>query len=108
MISPSRLLDSMTQHHTIVARESRATSRITSNVADIIPHNFHLHNRLMSIFCTHYYTTTMPPKRPSKRRGDEEDSRPSKKGGKKSKEPTYDTYDECLDGESSPLFLAGG
>jgi hypothetical protein len=49
----------------------------------------------------------MPPKRPSKRRGDEEDSRPSKKGGKKNKEPTYDTYDECLDGESSPLFLAG-
>jgi hypothetical protein len=49
---------------------------------------------------------TMPPKRPSKRRGDEEDSRPSKKGGKKSKEPKSDTYDECLDGESSPLSLA--
>jgi hypothetical protein len=49
----------------------------------------------------------MPPKRPSKRRGDEEDSRPSKKGGKKNKEPTYDTYDECLDGESFPLFPAG-
>jgi len=49
----------------------------------------------------------MPPKRPSKRRGDEEDSRPSKKGGKKNKEPTYDTYDECLDGESSPLFFSG-
>jgi hypothetical protein len=46
----------------------------------------------------------MPPKRPSKRRGDEEDSRPSKKGGKKNKEPTYDTYDECLDGESSLLL----
>jgi hypothetical protein len=43
----------------------------------------------------------MPPKRPSKRRGEDEDARPAKKGGKKSKEPTYDTYDECLDGESS-------
>lgn len=49
----------------------------------------------------------MPPKRPSKRRGDEEDNRPSKKGGKKNKEPTYDTYDECLDGESSRPILAG-
>jgi len=63
-------------------------------------HFYHYHS-------IHYYTTTMPPKRPSKRRGDEEDNRPSKKGGKKNKEPTYDTYDECLDGESSRPILAG-
>lgn len=41
----------------------------------------------------------MAPKRPSKRRGEDEDGRPAKKGGKGRKEPTYDTYDECLDGE---------
>lgn len=40
----------------------------------------------------------MPLKRPAKRGGDEDDGRAAKRAGKKHKEPTYDTYDEALDG----------
>lgn len=53
----------------------------------------------------------MAPKRPAKRRGGDEDDgggRPIKRAPKGKKIPTYDTYDEALDGTSSThLILLG-
>jgi len=42
----------------------------------------------------------MAPKKGNKRRFEDDagSSRLPKKGGKKNKEPTYDTYDEAMDG----------
>jgi hypothetical protein len=77
--------------------------------ADIISRLFDLHSSIL-LDCPYVYPPhqdsgpNMAPKRPAKRRGDQEDARPAKKGGKGKKEPTYDTYDECLDGTSAHNF----
>lgn len=78
-------------------------SRRATDIICLPPPTTRFIDIFISIFTTFvaaHSVPTMAPKRPAKRRGDDEDGRPAKKGGKKGKqEPTYDTYDECLDGK---------
>ena len=75
-----------------------------SHLASTFSSNIYRHTSIISTTIVHTSSLTkMAPKRPTKRRGGDDDDggRPNKKAGKGKKVPTYDTYDEALDGTSS-------